>query len=255
MTNNSYFDKFNTEFALDNQINTDSSQVYVNVVRAICRLSYKPLCIINYKTLRFLYVSDNPFFFCGHSSEYVLDKGYDFFFKNVSTEDLIFLKEINSEWIRFISNLPVDERMLCSISYVFNLGTDQQYYSKPILIKHQLTPISLDENGNVHLVLCLISLPECHLKHSAYITIEGKPFIWSYAQGGKKWNKSSIINLSDAEKKVIALSHEGMTMQDISKEMNKSIDTIKYYKRCIFQKLDVKHITEAIAFATQHKLI
>ncbi|MGL4493606.1 MAG: helix-turn-helix transcriptional regulator [Tannerellaceae bacterium] len=37
--------------------------------------------------------------------------------------------------------------------------------------------------------------------------------------------------------------------------MNKAVDTVKGYRKTLFQKLNVGNISEAIAYVTLHKLI
>ncbi len=44
-------------------------------------------------------------------------------------------------------------------------------------------------------------------------------------------------------------------MNDIADNLCKSIDTIKACKRNLFQKLNVKNITEALTYAQNHQLI
>ena len=71
----------------------------------------------------------------------------------------------------------------------------------------------------------------------------------------KKWIQSTAIELNDYEKDVLRLSAQGYTMNEISEHIHKSIDTIKGYKRVLFEKLEVGNITEALGLATQNKLI
>lgn len=44
-------------------------------------------------------------------------------------------------------------------------------------------------------------------------------------------------------------------MNDIADYLCVAIDTVKFYKRKLFQKLNVKNIAEAISFATNYKLL
>ena len=59
---------------------------YLDAVRAFARLTYESVYIINYETMTFEYVSENPLFLCGYTSDEVMALGYEFYFKNV-TED------------------------------------------------------------------------------------------------------------------------------------------------------------------------
>ena len=61
--------------------------------------------------------------------------------------------------------------------------------------------------------------------------------------------------LTDGEKAVIILSIQGYTMTEIGDKMCLSPETIKKYRKQIFEKLGVRNITEAIIAATNNKLL
>ena len=58
--------------------------------------------------------------------------------------------------------------------------------------------------------------------------------------------------LKDMEKDVLKLSAMGYTMNEIAGEVNRSFDTVKSYRKSLFEKLGVNNITEAISFAMNH---
>ena len=62
-------------------------------------------------------------------------------------------------------------------------------------------------------------------------------------------------SLTDGEKSVLTLSIQGYTMREIADKICLSPDTVKKYRQRIFEKLDVRNISEAIAEATNDKLI
>jgi DNA-binding CsgD family transcriptional regulator len=63
------------------------------------------------------------------------------------------------------------------------------------------------------------------------------------------------VKLSIGEKEVLLLSAQGKTVEDIAKIVSRSNDSIKSRRRAIFKKLEVKSISEALAFARNYKLI
>ena len=44
-------------------------------------------------------------------------------------------------------------------------------------------------------------------------------------------------------------------MKEIAEKMLRSFDTVKFYRRQIFEKLDVQNITEALSLATSYGLV
>ena len=61
--------------------------------------------------------------------------------------------------------------------------------------------------------------------------------------------------LTESEKSVLTLSIQGYTMSEIADKICLSLDTIKKYRKRIFEKLDVHNISEAIVAATNNKLL
>jgi DNA-binding NarL/FixJ family response regulator len=62
-------------------------------------------------------------------------------------------------------------------------------------------------------------------------------------------------NLTEGEKSVLTLSIQGYTMSEIADRICLSPDTVKKYRQRIFEKLGVRNISEAIAAATNNKLL
>ncbi|MDE7462409.1 MAG: helix-turn-helix transcriptional regulator [Muribaculaceae bacterium] len=83
----------------------------------------------------------------------------------------------------------------------------------------------------------------------------GSPDFFEYNRITRRWDKRSIPTLSDGEKTVITLSIQGYTMTEIGDKMCLSPETIKKYRKQIFDKLGVRNISEAIIAATNSKLL
>lgn len=64
-----------------------------------------------------------------------------------------------------------------------------------------------------------------------------------------------MTQLKPKEKYVLLLCSQGLTMNEIADKMCRSIDTIKFYRRNLFEKIGTKNITEALTFATIYKLL
>ena len=61
--------------------------------------------------------------------------------------------------------------------------------------------------------------------------------------------------ISEGERAVLILSIQGYTMSEIADKICLSPDTIKKYRQRIFEKLDVRNISEAIVAAANNKLL
>lgn len=103
---------FDDRYAVHHLSNKDLEQLnsYIAMADAFARLSYKSVYVIDYHTGGFEYVSDNPLFLCGLTSQEVKELGYAFYFRNVKKEDLELLIKIHKTKHSFYDAVPIEER-------------------------------------------------------------------------------------------------------------------------------------------------
>lgn len=226
---------------------------YLEVVKSFAKITYQSIYVIDYEMMKFEYVSNNPLFLCGYLPEEVLEMGYTFYFKNVPEEDLALLNVINNAGFDFYDKLPnTDERKLYSISYDFHL---KGKYEKPILINHKLTPLFLNERGDVWKSLCIVSISHKQEAGNVIINKEGSTAFWEFDLLKGVWIAKEKSKLKEKELEILRLYAQGFTINQIAKKMFVSPDTIKYYRRKIFENFDVKNFAEALSFAIDNKIL
>ena len=224
---------------------------YISSAEAFSRSTYQSVYIIDYFKRNFLYVSPNPMFLCGLSPEEMKELGYRFYLEYVPEDEQSLLLDLNRAGFAFQSNIPVDERKDWYIQYDFHILNA----GHPILINHKLTPIALTSDGRIWLALCVVSASTHTIPGHIRIHRVGSPEYFEYNRVTRRWDKRSMPTLTDGEKEVIALSIQGYTMMEIGDRMCLSPETIKKYRKQIFEKLEVRNITEAIISATNNRLL
>ena len=248
----------NDFFSFRNTVNNISSNDqqktanYLEPIQAFARTTYKSIYIIDYQQKGFEYVSDNPLFLCGHTAEEVQEMGYAFYFKYVIEADLNLLLKINEAGFEFYERIPLEERKNYTISYDYHLKNQE---GKTILINQKLTPLFLTNEGKIWKALCIISLSS--EQNSGNITIykKGDNKVFKYDLEGDFWKTTELISLTTREKEILLYSTRGYTINEIAESIFVSPDTVKFHRRKLFEKLDVVNISEAIAHATNNKLI
>lgn len=248
---NSFFSSKNTVKKLtENEANQTNK--YIEAIKAFSRTTYSSLYVIDYEKKGFEYVSDNPLFLCGYSSEEVKEMGYEFYFKNVPQEDLELLLKINTIGFDFYERTPIEERKEYTISYDFTLKTKE---GKSILINQKLTPIFLTEEGKIWKALCIVSLSS--KLNSGNITIykNGSDVTYEYDLNADYWKTQEKIKLSDREKGIIQYSIRGYSIKEIAEKTFISPDTVKFHRKKIFERLEVANISEAIKYVIDNKLV
>jgi DNA-binding CsgD family transcriptional regulator len=226
--------------------------VLIKSLEAVARMTYKSLYVIDYFRRNFLYVSDNPLFLCGLPTEKVREMGYLFYLENVPEEDINMLVEINRAGFDFFEKIPREDRRNYVISYDFHLMEGE----KKTLVNHKLTPILLNDEGKLWLAACMVSMSPKKVSGNIEVRkIDNAIMCWRYSLTKHQWNKKDEPILKKIEKQILMLSAQGLTINEIADKLCLTSDTIKFHRKNIFEKLDVKNIVEAIIFASNFKLI
>ena len=228
----------------------ESLRHYVVTLEATARMIDLSYYIIDYKKREFIYVSGHPLFLAGYEREQVRQMGYDFFGLVVPPEDLNMLLEINEKGFEFYYNLPPVRRPKGYISYDFRITHKN---GSIILVNHKLTPVILNEAGNLWISLCLVTLSTARKPGNMYILMQDEGIKYNYSFKTKKFLPAKSHPLSQTEKLVIQHLSLGNSTQEIAKLLSITENTVKYHKKNIFRKLDVKNSNEAVYLATIQK--
>ena len=97
-------------------------------------------------------------------------------------------------------------------------------------------------------------------KLSILKSANGRPvcnrYFYNYTPGeGSGYDAVSFVELSADERKMLSLSMQGCSLNEIADIMAKSTNTIKFYRRQIFYKFGVNNISEAIAYALENTVM
>ncbi|MDE6227540.1 MAG: helix-turn-helix transcriptional regulator [Muribaculaceae bacterium] len=177
--------------------------------------------------------------------------GYNFYTTRVPDDEVDLLLKINAIGFRFFNNHPIEERSLFSISYDFHIINN----GEDVLVNHKLTPLAMDSYGHMWLAICFVSLSNHDKAGNIEVRKLGQSEYWKFDLDLDLWIAVPGVRLTDGEKEVLRLSARGLTVDEIAERVHRAKDSIKSRRRSIFDKLGVKSISEAIAFATNYKLI
>jgi len=246
---------FYRSFQFSYQINERSQQkieAYIEFARELSELTSQSIYLVDYSKRKFIYVSDNPILLCGRSAQRVQEAGFMFFLKNVPDDDVRMLLKVNEAGFAFFNKQPISERMQYSLSYDFNL---MQPKGGLLLINHKIKPLLLDKTGKPWIALCIVSSSSnAESGHIYYTNIhQKKTYNLDITTG--KWHKIDSIRLTPKEKQILQYSIQGITMEQMASKLKITINTIKFHKKNIFQKLKAKNITEAAAAAFNFHLL
>ncbi|MDE5773819.1 MAG: helix-turn-helix transcriptional regulator [Muribaculaceae bacterium] len=238
------------EVRLTDELDYTMTGEYIRMAEAFSRSSYQSVYIIDYFRRNFLYVSPNPLFLCGVSQEKMMQLGYRFYQEHVPHDELQMLLDINRVGFEFYNSLPVEDRTEWYLQYNFHLIND----GHKILINHKITPLALTSDGRVWLALCVVSATHHTTPGHIEMHHAGSPDFYEYNPLTRRWNLKHLPSLSEGEKEVISLAIKGCTMSETAEKMCLSPETIKKYRKQIFEKLEVHNMPEAIIVAINNNL-
>jgi len=225
---------------------------YLESIDAFARTTYKSVYVIDYEKKGFDYVSDNPLFLCGNTSDEVKEMGYAFYFKHVLEADIELLLKINTLGFEFYEKVPIDERKDYTISYDFHLINKE---GDETLINHKMTPLFMTKEGRLWKAIAIVSLSSKKVSGNIKVTNRKNNKVYTYDIDRDFWKESEMKKLTRREKEILLFSSKGLTINDIAAKIFVSPDTVKFHRKKMFEKLEVANISEAITYAINNKLL
>lgn len=220
-------------------------------IDAMANATYQSIYVIDYFKREFLHVASNPLFLCGHTAEEVQQMGYTFYIEHVPIDEQAMLTEINEAGFQKFNDTPLGERKWCFMSYDFHISDGDSTF----LVNHKITPFALANDGRAWLAMCVVSLSSHSEPGHIEFHKKGDAKYCEYSLDHHRWILKDAVTLRPQEKQVLILSAQGYTVAQIADKMCRSVDTIKTYKRLMFERLGTRSITEALTLATNSGLI
>lgn len=225
---------------------------YISVIEAISRLTHKSIYVIDNDIHKFEYVFDNHLNLYGLNTDEIKEKGYDAYLENVVAEDLELLLKIKKIVFDFFDKIDVRERRLYTISYDFRIKNGKDAY---YLLNHKLTPLFINNKGEIGKFLCLVSLSPRQKSGNIIFRKKGENIFSQYDIECRQWRSSQIISITQCEQEVLTLSAQGYSIKQIARKLFVSENTIKFHRQNLFKKFQVNNITEVISRAADDQLI
>lgn len=213
------------------------SDTITRTVRAVTQLTSGNIFIINNETLN---ASNSHDLFLENETQ-----------KESAVNDKI-LRSICHLFSDFLSQIPVNRRLEYSVSYDFNV-VDQS--GKTILYHHKITPLSLNPDGKIEMSLCNASVSLSKSPGNIIISSKLSDVVWKFCKENNKWQAQDKIKLTTRETDIVRFYLQGYTIEEIAAKLFITGATVKWHRRKLFEKLNVKNITEAISCLVLNSLL
>lgn len=226
-------------------------QLAINYANAFSKGLHQCLLLLDCQKRDILFASENVRKLFGIPPEIITKDGYGFFSKYIEEEYLSMIQDISESALKLLKDVikTDSDKYVLSYDYHIKIGKSKQ------LVNQKLISLSVDSENDVLLAICIISPITERFSGKINLISYGNEIFYEYNPMRKSWAAKKEIILSEIEKEVLKLTAQGYTANDISNIINKSINTVKYYKRCIFSKMEVERTTEAISYAFNHNIL
>ena len=141
------------------------------------------------------------------------------------------------------------QRMVLSLSFYYRRG------GRTVSDNQKLALLSFDREGKPGLMFGTVSPFVFNGSGSIIVNIAETSQFFCYDPDTGDWNPLECVHLTENELLMLHLSMQGYTMGRNGEMMCKSVETVRFYRRQVFQKLGVNSINEAIAYAVQYGMI
>ena len=221
-------------------------QPMIETVRVSSRLSPSLLFVSELHTHRFLYVANSPVIVNNLHIDDLRSKGQSFFKDIILDEEKPVLEAVD----RIITSAP-EVREDYVLSFHFHIQAPKQR----ILINTRLTVLACDSQEKAWLLLGIMTHPAHQEAGHIIGGIFQSNIRHKYLPETQEWVDLNDMILTPSERQMLLLASRGFSIEESSELMCRSEDTIRYYRRSVFEKLQVNDIRSALQVAQCYSLL
>lgn len=223
----------------------------VSMAKAVARMTFALVYLWDNSRQRFLYLSDNRDLLGGRSAARIMAMGLDELKELVPDDDLRLLHQVAQSFEANYSRIPVPLRSEVVVYLNFQIGRG----NGSLLVNQKISWLDVDDHGRPNIIFG-IGTPSVHrTERNIFFKIESANIFRYFDPETSLWHETHRIHITDDERRMLRLSQSGYSSKEIASMMNKSADTIGFYRKSVYEKLDVRNIAEAVAHAVHYGII
>lgn len=228
------------------------NSTFNKTIEALTRATYGKIFVVNFEEHNVNYCPQSLLYINEFKCEYDKEHGICLN-KNITVHaDRRILSIISKVLLPFYQQLPDDERISYIINYDVHVMNEEK---KEILLNHKIIPIELTQSGHIRTAIVHLSLSLQKSSGNIQISSHLSDIVWKYDLYQGKLLKTTKKKLTSKEIDVLRFYLQGLTIPEIADKIHLSVDTVKWHRRKLLEKLDVKNISEALAYAVTNNFI
>jgi PAS domain S-box-containing protein len=211
--------------------------------------------MLNYKTMKYIYMSNSIKNILGYNAEEVIKTGPDFFFRIIHPDDLNeLMNNTFKKMLEFYYSSPIDERKKIRCTYDYRVKRSD---GKFVRLLQQTLIVETDNNGYPLVDIGIISdITEYKKENKINLSLSKYDQESGFTSPGTE--VSSIIKkdrISERELEILNLLMKGNSSKNIANKLNISVNTVRNHRQNLMGKTKTKNIAELISFALSNSLL
>lgn len=230
------------------QNNTDLIPLF-EAIDAAARITNTTMFVIDFIQNKLVYMTNSMLFIDKDYREHILRESSNPYWALIHNDDKDYLIATRKAYMELLEGFTPTQKLYHTHVIDYRIYTKQ----RQLIITQKYIPLRLTSDGDLWLGLfCVMPSASQTCEH---IAVYGDGFRYAYDFQRKQFlPNTESLDLTDLEKKIILLSSQGKTSEQIASQLSCSYETIKTHKKRIYRKLHVNSIHEAVIHKTNYNL-
>ena len=227
-------------------------EAYIAMADALANSIHQTVSLFDTSTMKIIYISPTPDSRQNKYRELALRQSLDIYRDSIPDEERRWLRMAHEQLHPIVARMGAEERKHASLTqyhhYILHDG-------RKVLVRRTISTVHRNSDGSPRILLTLHTLTVQHDGLFAMLNNPAKKEYHTYNFATHQWEKHCYASLTDNEIQMLKLSNQGYSVKAIADAMHKSTETVKGYRKAVFDKLNVGNIQGAIHLALHLKLI
>jgi DNA-binding CsgD family transcriptional regulator len=224
-------------------LNYPGLKKYKDVLSQLDTISNHFQWMFDYYKNCFYYMTENTGLFPNRENAFIPGMGYQCLIDNTHPDDMSYLLEIQQEAFKFLTDQKIEDRKNCIFAFKMRILTKSGEYL-PFLLK--IKAIALDKEGNLWMSMTnAVPSKSDKLFHPIVISTDDQTLRYFPEVSHSKF-EFAMPSLSIRELEVLRLMVQNKTADEIIKELEITMSTLKNHKTSVFKKLNATNSIVAV---------
>lgn len=230
----------------------DNVDLQFESLDAMARITNASMFVVDFSKNKMVYRTDNLLFVDEATTRDIQRESTNPYWALIHEEDLGLMLEVRDAYLKLFNELSIEQQQ----KHTFVIDTRIILHHRAYVITQKFTPLKLSPDGKLWLGLFCITTSSNKSVESNHIAVFfGDGFRYVYNQTNKNFQSfEHNMQLTLMEKAILLLASKGLTLEQIAKELYKSVNTIKTHRTRLFNKLHVNSMREALIFVSNYDL-